>query len=82
MTPKNNVANITVVLDLSSVERVYVDGYKHGCDRESVQVIDIVQAADGRLIQLDVVELDFYRDEWPEKLKDALLNSRSQDDIL
>ena len=65
--------NITVVIDGAGDECLYCEGkaWEHKGEI-TVYVCDLVEAADGRPILLQHVEIELVHDEWPDSLEDAV----------
>ena len=68
---KSRTVEITVVIDQDSSECLYVAGRAWESRGETVYVSDLVDVADGRLIDLKHVSIEFVHDEWPDLLSDA-----------
>lgn len=73
--PKQEFADITVVIDADSNECLYLDGVAWESKGEiTVYVTDLVAASGGFPIKLKHEEIDFVHEEWPDSLAHALIN--------
>ena len=65
--------DITVVNDLDNDECLYENGKKwQSISETTVYASDLVQIANGRLIDLKQVSIEFVHFEWPDDLADAI----------
>ena len=65
--------DITVVIDGDANECLYENGKAWSNQGESmIYVCDLVEKANGRLINLKHVSIEFVHDEWPDLLADAI----------
>ena len=70
---KTATVEITVVSDLDSNECLYANCKAWKSKGETtVYACDLVEAAQGRLIDLKHVLIEFVHDEWPDCLSDAI----------
>ncbi len=68
-----NTVDLTVVIDSDSNECLYKNGVAWEAKGETtVYVSDLVEASGGFLIYLQHKSIDFFHDEWPDELSDAL----------
>ena len=76
MRKKKQVVDITVVNDLDNNECLYENGKAWSSKGETtVYVSDLVHAANGRLIALSEVTIEFVHEEWPDLLSDAIVDA-------
>ncbi len=67
------VADVTGVIDPDGAECLCVDGDAWVArGKLTVDVADLVKAAEGKALMIDLREIDFVHDEWPAGLRDAL----------
>ena len=68
-----SVCDITVVNDLDNNECLYENGKRwRSIGETTVYSSDLVQIANGRLIDLKQVTIEFVHDKWPDSLVDCV----------
>lgn len=70
---ERGVLKITIVQDPDTNECMYVSD---GKGKQHITAIDIADAAKGRPFTLEVKSIDWYHEQWPETLSDALRKPR------